>query len=192
MDDGGVGVEVSNNLFYGIGNTVVMHDGRDTNVHDNVLVNADGLTGVTVTDEMVGLMEAITAGEADLVADSDFYRAWVAYFEMVEANPDYKAVLLEQRPDLFLLSADPDDILKPEFVLSPTNTVTGNVVICSEPDAQILALNDNIRPYVTLENNRSFGIDENPFFVNPTLGDYRLADGVTGCPDVQFEKIGRY
>ena len=42
-----------------------------------------------------------------------------------------------------------------------------------------------------MENNRAYGLDENPFFVNPTIGDYRIKEGAD-CPDFPFEEIGRY
>ena len=45
--------------------------------------------------------------------------------------------------------------------------------------------------YATAEGNAAYGLDENPVFVNPTLGDYRIRDGVD-FPDFHFEKIGRY
>ena len=40
-------------------------------------------------------------------------------------------------------------------------------------------------------NNSFYNTSENPLFVNPTLGDYRIRDGVD-FPDIEFEKIGRY
>ena len=197
VDDGGVGVEVSNNLFYGIGNTVVMHDGRNNLVRDNVMINTVDPSGVSVTDEMVGYMNGVKDGTVDLNDASSrggsFYRAWLDLYEAIENNEGYGAVMRERDPDLLAMSTDPADVGKPEFVLSPVNTVVGNVTMSPAPaDSPVYKPQEGMDRYVILENNRGLDLKENPFFVNPTLGDYRLADGVTGCPDVQFEKIGRY
>ena len=197
VDDGGVGVEVSNNLFYGIGNTVVMHDGRNNLVRDNVMINTVDPSGVSVTDEMVGYMNGVAGGTVDLNDASSrggsFYRAWLDLYEAIENNEGYGAVMRERDPDLLAMSTDPADVGKPEFVLSPVNTVTGNVTMSPVPaDSPVYKPQEGMDRYVILENNRGLDLKENPFFVNPTLGDYRLANGVTGCPDVQFEKIGRY
>ena len=41
------------------------------------------------------------------------------------------------------------------------------------------------------DGTETFTTDENPLFVNPTRGDYRLRDGVD-FPDIHFEDIGRH
>ena len=45
--------------------------------------------------------------------------------------------------------------------------------------------------YTTYEDEAAYTYAENPIFVNPTLGDYRIKDGVD-FPDIRFEDIGRY
>lgn len=41
------------------------------------------------------------------------------------------------------------------------------------------------------EKNGNYSVDENPFFVNPSIGDYSIREGVDFY-DIPFEKIGRY
>ena len=41
------------------------------------------------------------------------------------------------------------------------------------------------------ENNVMYSLDENPLFVNPSIGDYRIREGVDFY-DIPYEKIGRY
>ncbi|MBQ2469077.1 MAG: hypothetical protein II503_05265, partial [Clostridia bacterium] len=48
-----------------------------------------------------------------------------------------------------------------------------------------------ILKYLTVTNETGFTLDENPLFVNPSRGDYRIRDGVD-FPDIHFEEIGRY
>ena len=44
--------------------------------------------------------------------------------------------------------------------------------------------------YTTYENNAAYTFGENPIFVNPTLGDYRIREGAD-FPDIHFEDVGR-
>ena len=75
----------------------------------------------------------------------------------------------------------------PEFCTNNSLIITGNREINAkgvEPDYDEL-----IRRYSVIEDNVSYTSDENPFFVNPTIGDYRLRDDVTDFPMIEFEKI---
>ena len=45
--------------------------------------------------------------------------------------------------------------------------------------------------YSTIEDNLCYTLGENPLFVNPTIGDYRIREGAN-FPDIQFEIIGQY
>ena len=45
--------------------------------------------------------------------------------------------------------------------------------------------------YVTYENEKAFTFNDNPIFVNPTIGDYRIRDGVD-FPNIPVNQIGRY
>ncbi len=192
VDDGGVGVEAYGNIFYGVGCAMVSHEGRDNNLHDNVLIE----TGVSVTHEIYdNVLDAMRTGTLDLTDRStqwgEYYGKWVDYFNMVEANPDYKDVVTAERPEVFSLSVDPADILKSNFVLAPYNVLKNNLSVSSHPETERVSVDDSIRELVEVEGNRTVGTDVNPGFVNPTLGDYRLREDA-GIPDLEFEKIGRY
>ena len=54
-----------------------------------------------------------------------------------------------------------------------------------------IGLSGNAADYCTIEGNNACSFAENPLFVNPTLGDYRIRDGAE-FPDIHFEDIGRY
>ncbi len=192
VDDGGIGTEVFGNLFYGIGSAVCIHDGRDNYVHDNYLVNTGGQTGVSVTD---GYVSERLAGGPDLSDRNnrwgDFYHSWLDLFEMINGNADFLALMHEARPELFTLSTDPADADEANFVLSPANTLTNNVTVTSDPEKKPVSVLDTVREYCTVEGNRAYGTDENPCFVNPTAGDYRIRDGAD-FPYFPYELIGRY
>ena len=89
------------------------------------------------------------------------------------------------------MSTDPADVRKPEFVLSQVNEVTNNISVGYEIGNAVLSVDDVISDYVDLTGNRAYTVDENPVFINPTLGDYRLKDGADFTP-IPLEKIGRY
>ena len=192
VDDGGVGVEAYGNIFYGVGCAMVTHEGRDNNLHDNVLIN----TGVSVTHEIYGnMLDAMRSGTLDLTDRStawgEYYGKWVDYFNMVEANEEYKAIILAERPEVFDLSVDPADILKSNFVLAPYNVIKNNLSVASTAEAARISMDDFLTDYVVNEGNRAYGTDENPIFVNPTLGDYRIRDDADFI-DIPYDEIGRY
>jgi hypothetical protein len=86
---------------------------------------------------------------------------------------------------------DTENIDDPCVALNQTTLVCDNVYI-SEKDESAFETNRKYPAmYTTYENNAAFGPDENPVFVNPTLGDYRIRDGAD-FPDIHFEEIGRY
>ena len=74
----------------------------------------------------------------------------------------------------------------PNFVLCPRNYIKDNLFVTTHPDD----VNDE-RDYGVVEGNVGVTYGENPIFVNPTRGDYRIREGAD-FPDIQFEKIGRY
>ena len=50
---------------------------------------------------------------------------------------------------------------------------------------------DEIKQYGEVYDNTVFTEEENPLFVNPTRGDYRIKDGADFFR-VPFEEMGRY
>ena len=46
------------------------------------------------------------------------------------------------------------------------------------------------RGYKLKDGTEVFGLDENPYFVDPTFGDYRVRPDA-GIPDIHFEEMGR-
>ena len=89
-------------------------------------------------------------------------------------------------PELSKLTADLDRAGDPDFVLYPRNYVRDNIYLTGS--AKDVNATDG---YSVVEGNKRFTLKENPIFVNPTLGDYRIRDGAE-FPDIQFEKAGRY
>ena len=93
----------------------------------------------------------------------------------------------KRRPGASTFSFDFSNPEDPNFFLAPVTTVTGNAFINQNKE---ILVGSTSPQFTTEENNTAYGVDENPFFINPTIGDYRLKDGVD--LDIHFELIGRY
>ena len=77
----------------------------------------------------------------------------------------------------------------PEFCLYNSLTETGNRLI--SPTGAVQEFSDLLKKHSVIEDNAGIKTDENPYFINPSIGDYRMRDGAD-FPDIHFEDIGRY
>ncbi len=187
LDDYDAGTDIYSNLFINNeGSAVVVHNGRDNLMRNNVLVNADGF-GVTRGDGMYG-----PEGTPGVLTEDDqtALNAWKGVFEMYDNNPALKAYAMDHWPEIFDLTTDPEQWDSPNFVLARNNTIKGNRFINKTGDIYV-PTSEYVVKYSTIEDNIGYTLAENPLFVNPTIGDYRIRDGVD-FPDIEFEKIGRY
>ena len=78
----------------------------------------------------------------------------------------------------------------PYFALNQTAVIKGNRFF-NDSGEMAAETREYVTAYTVFEDNGVYTIGENPVFVNPTLGDYRIRDGVD-FPDYHFENIGRY
>ena len=190
LDDWDTGTEIYSNLFYACdGSAVVVHEGRDNVMRDNAVVNPGGgaadfhvtVSGVYGKD-----------GTPGVLSDNDWnvLNSWKSVFERYEGNPALKENAMAQWPEIFELTTDPERWDDPLFVLARNNTITGNRFFSKDGGVGV-ETHEYVVKYSTIEDNRGFTLDENPLFVNPSRGDYRVKDGAD-FPDIHFEKIGRY
>ncbi|MBQ3901019.1 MAG: right-handed parallel beta-helix repeat-containing protein, partial [Clostridia bacterium] len=192
LDDYDTGTDIYSNLFFdNAGDAVVVHNGRDNLMRDNVLVDPNrieiGGFNVTRGDGMYG-----PEGTPGVLTEDDqgVLDSWNGVFEMYDNNPALKAYAMEHWPEIFDLTTDPEQWDDPNFVLARNNTITGNRFI-SKSGKIAVPKSEYVVKYSTIEDNIGYTVEENPLFVNPTIGDYRIRDGVD-FPDIEFEKIGRY
>ena len=189
LDDYSAGTDVYSNLFFDCnGDAVVVHNGRDNLMRNNALVNHQSESSPFVVT-LTGLYSRESLGVmADV--DKDYLNNWLDVYALYEAIPALKANAEAQWSEIFALSTDPADWDSPDFVLARNNTVTGNRFFNKERDVGV-PTSEYVVKYSTIEDNIGYTLDENPIFVNPTLGDYRIKDGAD-FPDIYFELIGRY
>ena len=98
------------------------------------------------------------------------------------------AIWRERHPTLFTMHFDfnnSDDINfepNPSYCTFENNYAIGNCTINIE---------EKVVRYGTVNGNLEFTLEENPIFVNPALGDYRIKEGAD-FHNIPFEQIGRY
>ena len=189
--DNSTGTEFCSNIMYNCGHGVMSNGNRDNYVHDNVIINTDDSStpievrdGATLKTEEAGR----TGDFSEVLADRN-YIEWKAFVERIAADPGLRAVLAEKAPHLLTYTADVSRWEEPEFVLNVVASVTGNRYFNKNGLSQDYS--DALMKFGEYGNNAGYTLGENPLFVNPALGDYRIREG-TGFPDIEFEQIGRY
>jgi hypothetical protein len=188
LDDYSAGTSVYSNLFFN-GSEMVIHNGRDNVMRDNILVNPDGkISGFSVTVQNdVYRPETLGQFSAD---DLSVVNNWENVYAQYDANPALKANAMANWPEIFELTTDLEKWDDPSFVLARNETIVNNRFI--NLNGQIaVPTSEYVVKYSTIEGNVGYTVDENPFFVNPSRGDYRIRDGVD-FPDIHFEDIGRH
>ncbi|MBQ1503514.1 MAG: hypothetical protein IIZ35_05865, partial [Clostridia bacterium] len=186
LDDDKPAEEVCGNILFDT--TICVHDGRSNNIHDNVMIRSDVSLSVGGVIELYE--EYFKTGDPGVFLKEarfiDFYTTWKGFLDELDADPVMKERYFSKYPELSKLTADLDRAGDPDFVLYPRNYVRDNIYVTgSEKDVNATD------GYSVVEGNKRFTLKENPIFVNPTLGDYRIRDGAD-FPDIRFEKAGRY
>ena len=188
LDDYSAGTSFYSNLLFNASEFVV-HNGRDNVMKDNILINTDGsVSGFSVTVQQAVYMPE-TLGQFD-EDDLAIVESWNDLFAKYEKNPALKAYAEEHWKEIFDLTTDLERWDDPNFVLARKETITNNRFI-NLKGAIAVPTDEYVVKYSTIEGNVGYTLDENPFFVNPSRGDYRFREGV-GFPDIHFEEIGRY
>ena len=184
-DEGDCGTVMYGNIFYQGGDFMLNGPCRDNNVSGNIFITLSGSAhGIRMGHNTSGIIE-----NGETIDNYDLSR-WKQMLRRCAEVEGFAEALEARRPGASTISLDFADVALKNFALAPTNTFNDNLFI-NENKVIGIFLGGNGADYVTSENNRAYGLDENPVFVNPTIGDYRIRAGAD-FPDIQFEKIGRY
>ncbi|MBR3639642.1 MAG: hypothetical protein IKN50_03460, partial [Clostridia bacterium] len=191
IDDNSGGADVYENLFFNAVCPVMFHLGRDNSVHDNVFISTGGLEGVGIsighrnTIEEIGYEAAIRTFPIDRTK-----RWWTDIKNLIDAYPEYREGVEKWCPGILSVTLDESRMDDREFYLNPVCSIIDNVYI--NPEARVNELTDkyDVR-YMTVDGLRGYTLNENPLFVNPTRGDYRVRED-SGFSDFHFELVGRY
>ncbi|MBR6915914.1 MAG: S-layer homology domain-containing protein [Clostridia bacterium] len=202
IDDVTSGAEVYSNIFWNTGNCALMvHDGRDNCIHDNIVIGTsgsyDGEFGFSVVSSRPSVEESVTAGtlERDKTDEWGIRRTLIVWGEEVldkcAQYVNYKNAISERWPQILGYHLDFENRDDPNFVFNNVNEFSGNVYFNESGNPGGISEDELILKYRTVTNETGYTLGENPIFVNPTKGDYRVRDGV-GFPDIHFEDVGRY
>ena len=191
--DDTAGTTVESNIFYNVNCTALNNGISKYNVfRNNVIIMPEQNRGIGCTYTTAATLEAekyMTEGTPEKFLTSEYYLRWKRAFDYFDSHPEIKAQAEEMWPGYFDISLDPDDWQKPEFCMNSSLVITGNVEI--NRAGGVGEYDETISKYSVIENNVGYTVEENPFFVNPAAGDYRLTEGAA-FPDYHFELIGRY
>ena len=193
--DGTIGNEVYGNIFWNCDYPVVNNYVSTCNTfRDNVVITTDeGFGGDFVvynTDTTVLTEEAIASDDVGSLTGNDIYQTWVSIFRGYDALPDAKAALTanEHWREIFEKTTDLSRVSDHEFCLYNSLTETGNRII--SPTGAVQEFSDLLKKHSIIEDNVGIKTDENPFFINPSIGDYRMRDEID-FPFIPFDQIGR-
>ncbi len=187
--DNAIGVEVYSNLFYNVDVSVMNNDISKYNTFcDNVTVRGPEVCDYRF-NHTLAVIEAMTSGNEDMILNSSSYRRWVDGFAYFDSHPEVKEEAMSKWPELFTFTTDLSRWQEREFCENSSLVITGNRSFNEK--AKQPEFNEVFARYSTIDDNIAYDFSENPLFVNPAIGDYRIRDGAD-FPDIEFEKMGRY
>jgi len=190
VDNYSSGQEIYGNIFYnGGGDAVCLHMGRDNSVHDNIIIVTDENRFLNI---FLGMAEYVD--DNGKLIDPEAYKTgeWVAFGMIYLPGPDDDGYekWYERWPQLYAYHYDVDRINEDlNCAFNVVNYADNNCCLGTffEPYVHHMSKYS----WVEGEGNLNFTLDENPLFVNPTIGDYRLRDDAD-FHRIPYEKIGRY
>ena len=191
IDDNSGGAEVYGNLFYNAVCPVMFHLGRDNTVRDNVFVSTNRHEGVGVSIPHRGMIDELGYEQAIRTFPTDRTKVWwESVFNLINTYPEYREGVEKWCPGILSVHMDPERMDDPDFYLNPVNSIIGNVYV--NPGGEVDEMTDKYgKQYITVEGLKGFTLADNPVFVNPSRGDYRIREDAD-FPDIHFENIGRY
>ncbi|MBR7033220.1 MAG: S-layer homology domain-containing protein [Clostridia bacterium] len=188
--DDSAGTEVYSNLYYDCDNPEMNNDIDKFNTFCNNVTVMGGNIPSCSTSPIEIVDEALATGDMTKITSSGYYVKWKNESSVFDGYPEVKEILAERWPGYFDITTDLDRIKDSEFCMNNTIKAVGNRAITADGNTD--PFGEKISRYSTIEDNLGYTTEENPFFVNPTIGDYRMKDGAPIAVSIPFEKIGRY
>ena len=180
--DGCCGVQVYGNIFYEAGDHgVVMNGGRDNVVRDNIFVCMSKKKDHVMYNDYYHNWDTV----AEYIANGEFQ--WNFFDVLPKEGAEGYEEWQSRWPILFEYTFEPHDMGDPTCYFTTVNYLKNNAVIGREIEYE----EEWVKEIGVFENEKSYPIEENPFFVNPAIGDYRLRDDADFM-NIPYEEIGRY
>ncbi|MBQ6789508.1 MAG: S-layer homology domain-containing protein [Clostridia bacterium] len=193
IDDSHANLIIEKNIFFNSGAGVLNNRGRDHVICDNLFIcTRDGASGITgYADWLYDVSDYLLFVNGVGFSNSD--EIWGNFKGNLPAkNSENGKKWFELWPDLYDILAiaehadDPDFYKTTDLYKKPANVCHNNYVFGGEHyfDDLWVQYSDN-------KNNPELPLTENPFFADPTHGDYTITD-TSKFADIQYDKIGRY
>ncbi|MBR7032852.1 MAG: S-layer homology domain-containing protein, partial [Clostridia bacterium] len=190
-----VGTRVESNVFYNCSQTPTVNNGicKYNAFCNNVILYPDSEHGIGCDYRTGGTESVLRAMDGNddpsvLTSVGDWGR-WRNVLQYYYDHHDLMAKAAEMWPGYFDITFDVTRWREPEYCSNNSLVITGNREV-NKIGAQ-KEYSDLLKMFSVIEDNAAYAVTENPLFVNPTRGDYRIRDGAD-CTDVEFENIGRY
>ncbi len=197
IDDISSGQEIYGNIFYNAGaHAVTLHACRDNEVHDNIIINRGrGHTNCQYDGDFLMYTEGIFAGvdeDGNVVSESYWYNRNVYGLSLKpEEGEEGYELWLERWPILYRYNFDITKEGELDCMYTMVNYIKNNAIIgpeFTEPEHDPESGSAAAR-YGVFEGNKNYSLDENPFFVDPTHGDYRMREDADFF-SIDFSSIG--
>ena len=191
VDNNTSGVEIYGNIFHNGGIWgVMLHDGRDNSIHDNVFIN-------TIHDNIGSGLVGCSEGMSKYVDENGQltelsgwpYTPWMSDMELLPKEGDANYDLWYERWSLmFNYHYDVSRLDEVECAFRNVNYIENNYTFGFET-----SIDDNsiLEQYGVVEGNVQLTLDDNPLFVNPSIGDYSIREDADFLK-IPYEQIGRY
>ena len=185
IDDFSQDQYIYGNVFYNCGACgVMLHNARNCFVHDNFFYGCNlQLNGFGFVSEETG--KVFDDAVLDSMSWGDIYRKY--YGRRINEGEEGYEVWKAQFPSLYEFEPDKEHPESYYSFFCPWNSIHHNLLVNA---------NENItgtfaEEWGDIHDNVKLEETGNPYFTDPTHGDYTLKDGVTFF-SIPFEKIGRY
>ena len=183
MDDYTQDQYIYGNLFYRCGECgVMLHQARDQFVYDNAFIYSNFNTnGFGYIDDDGKVWDNVLPDGTGWRGQYNRY-----YVQRVNEGEEGYEIWKATFPSLYAFEPDVENPLVYTSYFCPWDSIHNNALIGSKFNIMRIAVE-----YGDVHDNMILTEDENPFFVNPAKGDYRLRDGVDFFY-IPFEEMGRY
>ena len=160
---------------------IMLHNARDQYVFENAFIHSSLVTSG------FGYFVDGKVQDGVLPDGTGWYAQFKRYYiDRVNVGEEGYEIWRETFPSLYALTPDVDNPYVYTSFFCPWDSVHNNGFI-----EKGYGIGEEVETYGEVYDNVTTAKDENPFFVNPTRGDYRLKDGVDFF-DIPFEEMGRY
>jgi len=184
--------QVYGNVFYEAGTEAIRSDGRENKIYDNVYIEAGSSRCLTYGTKYRGMYIGDDEYSYDNLKGSPTWGTFYESFSLAPKAGTAAYAIWNSRWDKFYdIKTDmsrADELLPdPDFIINPSYCVIkNNYAFGADNDIE-----EDVYLFSEVENNLHFTLDENPIFVNPTLGDYSIREDADFFK-IPYKEIGRY